>query len=130
VRLATKIVPGVSVNTILCLVFGLRKGTPNRLKVEEVEIDVYFEFINEIDGQLSLSVREGAVVSVFTFSFEAGGAELGPVFIRMVKLFDSRVAVNARISLWALFFLGDVTAKLRFVRAWRSSSIFGFFVIC
>ena len=46
VRLATEIEPGVSVNTILRLMVGLRVRTPNSLKVEVVKIDVFLEFID------------------------------------------------------------------------------------
>ena len=98
VRLATEIEPGVSVNTILRLMVGLRVRTPNSLKVEVVEIDVFLEFIDEIDSDLRFSVRKGAVVSVFAFAVKAGCAKLGPVFVRVVELFDASVAVNARIT--------------------------------
>lgn len=102
---------------------------PNRLKVEVVEVDICFELVNQIDGQLGFSVGEGAVVSVFTLAAEACSAELGPIFVGVVELFDSCVAVNARITLGTLLFLSDITAEFRFVRAWRSSFVFGFFVV-
>jgi hypothetical protein len=97
--------------------------------VEVVEVDICFEFVNQIDGQLGFSVSEGAIVSVFTFATKTGSAELGPIFIGVVELFDSCVAIDATITLRTLLFLSDITAELRFVRAWWSSFIFSFFVV-
>jgi hypothetical protein len=128
-RLASEVLPSVSVDAILLIVIGLGIGTPHCLKVEVVKINVRFELIDEIDGQLGLSVRKRAVVSVITFPAYTGSAKLGSVFVRVVELFNTCVTVNARISLWALFFLSDVTAKLRFISSWRSSSVFSFLVI-
>ena len=129
-RLASEVLPSVSVNAILCIVFGLWIGTPHCFKVEVVKINVCFKFVDEIDGQLGFSVCKRAVVSVIAFTAYYGSAKLCPVFVRVVELFNTCVTVNARISLWTLFFLSDITAKLRFVSSWRSSSVFSFLVIC
>ena len=121
--------PSVSVNTILDLMIGLRVRTPNSLKVEVEEINICLKFIDKVDGKFSLSVREGAVVSILTLAAKADRTELGPVFIGVIKFFDSSVAVVARVTHGALLFLGNVAAKFRLVRAGRPASVFGFFVI-
>lgn len=128
--LASEVLPSVSVNAIFWIMFGLRIGTPHCFKVEVVKINVCFKFVNKIDGQLGLSVGKRAVVSVVAFTAYNGSAKLCPVFVRVVELFNTCVTVNARITLRTLFFLGDVTAKLRFVSSWWSSSVFSFLVIC
>ncbi len=94
---------------------GLWVRTPNSLKVEQIKIDICFEFINKIDGNFVLSVCERAIVSIFTPTAITGSTELGPVLIGVVELFDSRVAVDTRISHRTRFLLGDVAAKLRLI---------------
>ena len=49
---------GVSINTILDLMVGLRVRTPNSLIVEEVKIDICVEFIDKVDRYFVFSVSK------------------------------------------------------------------------
>lgn len=70
-----------------------------------------------------------AVLAVLTLASESSGAKLCSVFVRVVELFNSCVAVNARITLGTLLLLCDEAAKLRFVRTRISTSVLGLFMV-
>jgi hypothetical protein len=82
--------------------------------MEVVEVCVKSEFANQVDADLGLIVRKGAVLSVVAESCrrEVALTEFCFVFVRVVKLFDPGVTIDTGLSLGTLLLLRDETAKL------------------
>ena len=109
----------------------VNKGTPNSLIVKVVEICVLRELANQINTNLRFIVRKGAIFPIVTQASRTcvALAKFRFVLIRMVEFFNSRMAINAAVTSWTLFFLSYVSAQLTRVRRGWSAPIFDNFVI-
>lgn len=101
------------IDTRLSIVGGVYKRTPHGFVVKEVEICVVGELVNEVDAHFCFVVGERAVLSIVAESRlrEIALAELGFVFVGMVELLDTRVAVDAGLSLGTRLLLSDEAAE-------------------
>jgi len=131
--LAPEVLPVVSVDTRCSLVgfIPLRVRAPYCLVVKHIEVSILLEFFNQVNRDLRLRVREGAVLSVFanTILFSKTWTKLSFVFVRMVKLFNPCVAISAIFPLGATFLFSHKGAEFGFVVAQFASSVFGLVVV-
>jgi hypothetical protein len=113
-RFASVVLPVVRVYTSLSLMRGVDEWTPYCLVMEVVEVGIKREFANLVDAHLGLVVGKGAVLSVVAESCrrEVTLAEFCFIFVRVVKLFYSGVAIDTGFALGALFLFSDKAAKL------------------
>lgn len=107
VWLPSEILPIVGINAGISLVGLIYVGAPHALVMEEVEVCVLRELAYQVDRQFGLIVSER---TKFTVIAEASGrkiglAEFGFILVRVVKLLNPRVAVDALVALWTLLFL-------------------------
>lgn len=112
-RLPSEVLPIVRVNAGVSHVSRINEGTPHCLVVKVVKVEVFRELSNEVNADFSFVVREGTVLSVVAQACRAqvALAELGFVLVRVVKLFDTCVTVNAGFPLGTLLLLCDEAAK-------------------
>ena len=131
--LAPEVLPVVSVDTRCSLVgfIPLRVRAPYCLVVKHIKVSILLEFFNQVNRDLRLRVREGAVLSVFanTILFSKTWTKLSFVFVRMVKLFNPCVAISAIFPLGATFLFSHKGAEFGFVVAQFASSVFGLVVV-
>ena len=111
IGLPSEVEPIMRIHAVLLLVVALWIGTPNGLIMEVVEVNVSFVFTNQINGNFTFGVSERAILAIVTLAAETHSAKLRPVFVWVVELFHSCVAVNAGVTLRTLFFLGNIAAK-------------------
>lgn len=125
-RLSSEVLPVMCEHTLVSLVIVFVIGAPYCFKVKHIEVRISFKLINQLNRYLGITMREWAVVTVFTFacSIDIGSAKLGLIFIWMVKLFNSVVCLLAFISFGTLSSSYNVMTHLRLVRTERSSLVF------
>jgi len=111
IGLPSKIMPVMSVNAVKLLMIALRIGTPNGFIVEVVEIYIDFVLADQVNCGFALAMSEGAVFTVVAFAAKTRRTEFGPIFVRVIELFDPSVAINTGIPRRALFLFSNVTAK-------------------
>lgn len=117
--LAAEVLPVVREDALVSLVVVLVVGTPHCLEVEHVEIRVQVEAVNQLHRDLSLRVRERAVLPVLALArpVNIGGAKLCLVLVWVVEFFDAVVRLLAGVAFGAVSPFDDVSAHLRLIGA-------------
>lgn len=113
-RLSSVVLPIVCVDTDIpfMIIFSVR--APDSLKMEDVEIHIWFKLFYQLDRELSLRVSERAEFSVLTFFkiSEVARAKLCFIFIWMIEFLDSVMSFVAIVPIMAFLMILDVPALL------------------
>ena len=113
-RLSSVVLPIVCINTDIpfMIIFSVR--TPDSLKMEDVEIHIWFKLFYQLDRELSLRVSERAELSILTLFkiSEVAGAKLCFIFIWMIEFLYSIMSFVAIVPIMAFLMILDVPALL------------------
>ena len=104
-RFSSEVLPIVRKNTLISLMICFIVRTPDRLEVEHIEVGIFLKFVDQLNRNFRIGLRERAVVTVFAFSgaIDVWCAELRFVLVRMIELLNSVVSFLAPITFWAFF---------------------------
>ena len=118
-RLPSEVLPVMSEHTLVPLVFGFVVGTPYGFEVEHVEVRVHFELVDQFHRNLGLGMCEWAEVAVLTLAgaVDVGGAKLGLVLIRVVKLLHPVVRLLTIVPFQTFLAMYRVLTHFRLVRS-------------
>ena len=125
-RLSSVVLPIVCVDTDIpfMIIFSVR--TPDSLKMEDVEIHIWFKLFYQLDRELSLRVSERAELSILTLFkiSEVAGAKLCFIFIWMIEFLYSIMSFVAIVPIMAFLMILNVPALLWLIKSKRPSSVF------
>ena len=115
--LPSKILPVMSIDTGVSLVFAFIVWAPNRLKVKHVKIKVLLKLVNKFNWYFSFRVCKWTEVSIFTLTctINIWWTEFCFVFIWVIKFFNSVMCFLTTVTWWAFFSLCRIITHLRLV---------------
>ncbi len=129
--LSSVILPVVRIDTDISfmIIFSIR--TPYRFEMKDIEIHIWFEFLNQLNREFFFSVCEGTKFTVFTFllTIEIRWTEFSFVLIWMIKFFNTVVSFITLITIRTFLMIVNVPAFLRLIVSKGSSSIFNIVMI-
>ena len=113
-RLSSVVLPVVCVDTDIPFMIIFSVWAPDSLKMEDVEIHIWFKLFYQLDRELSLRVSERAELSILTFFkiSEVAGAKLCFIFIWMIEFLYSIMSFVAIVPIRAFLMILDVPALL------------------
>lgn len=90
-RLASEVLPVVSIDAEVSGMGCIAVGTPNCLKVKHVKVRIFLEFVQEIDGDFFFRMCEGTHVTIVTalHLVWVSLTELDLILLRVIKFFHS-----------------------------------------
>ena len=100
VHFAPEVLPVVRVHAVVPRVRLVTIGTPCSLKMEDVEIQIAFHFVEVVNGKLVLMVGKGTHIAVAALAQLVGvvRAELGLVLFWVVEVFDCVVRFGTFVT--------------------------------
>ena len=113
-RLSSVVLPIVCINTDIPFMIIFSVWAPDSLKMEDVEIHIWFKLFYQLDRELSLRVSERAELSILTLFkiSEVAGAKLCFIFIWMIEFLYSIMSFVAIVPIMAFLMILNVPALL------------------
>jgi hypothetical protein len=101
----SEVLPVMRVNACITLMLLVRKGTPNSLEVEQVKIDVALKVLEHVYRQLWFVVSESTNIAILTLANPVWIVltKFGLIFLRVVKVFDSVMSLDTKITLGTIY---------------------------